>query len=141
MLEFSHTSQEIPVPQSLESRLSRRERQIMDYIFQHRTATVADVMQGISEPPSYSTVRALLRTLETKGHVRHREDGPRYVYEPTEARENARRSALRHVVKTFFDGSATQAVSALLDLSDRKLTAADVDRLATLVRDAKAEGR
>ena len=129
------------MPQSLESRLSRRERQIMDFLFQHRTATVADVMQGIPEPPSYSTVRALLRTLETKGHVRHREDGPRYVYEPTEARENARRSALRHLVKTFFDGSATQAVTALLDLSERRLSAADIDRLAAVVQKAKAEGR
>ena len=113
----------------------------MDYLFQHRSATVADVTQGIPEPPTYSTVRALLRTLETKGHVRHREDGPRYVYEPTEARENARRSALRHLVKTFFDGSATQAVSALLDLSDRKLDAADADRLAQLIQQAKTEGR
>jgi predicted transcriptional regulator len=129
------------MPQSLESRLSRRERQIMDYLFQHRSATVAEVMQGIPEPPTYSTVRALLRTLEGKGHVRHREDGPRYVYEPTEARENARKTALRHLVRTFFDGSATQAVSALLDLSDRKLSDADVERLAALVRKARAEGR
>lgn len=129
------------MPPSLASRLSRRERQIMDYLFQHRSATVADVTQGIPEPPSYSAVRALLRTLEAKGHVRHREDGPRYVYEPTEARENARRSALRHLVKTFFDGSATQAVSALLDLSDRKLDAADADRLAQLIQQAKTEGR
>jgi predicted transcriptional regulator len=113
----------------------------MDYLFQHRTATVADVMEGIPEPPSYSTVRALLRTLEMKGHARHREDGPRYVYEPTEARENARKTALRHIVKTFFDGSATQAVSALLDLSDRKLSSADVERLSALVQKARAEGR
>lgn len=129
------------MPQSLESKLSRRERQIMDYLFQHRSATVADVMQGIPEPPSYSTVRALLRTLEIKGYARHREDGPRYVYEPTETHENARRSALRHMVKTFFDGSATQAVSALLDLSERRLSSADIDRLADLVKQAKKEGR
>lgn len=113
----------------------------MNYLFQHRSATVADVMRGIPEPPTYSTVRALLRTLETKGHVRHREDGPRYVYEPTEARENARRSALRHVVKTFFDGSATQAVSALLDLSERRLDPEEIDRLAELVKQARREGR
>ncbi len=113
----------------------------MDYLFQHRSATVTDVMQGIPEPPSYSAVRALLRTLELKGHIKHREDGPRYVYFPTEARENAKRSALRHVVKTFFDGSAAQAVSALLDLSDGRLGAADADRLAELIRKAKKEGR
>lgn len=129
------------MPQSLQIQLSRRERQIMDYLFQHRTATAAEVMQGIANPPSYSAVRALLRTLESKGHIRHREDGPRYVYEPTEARENARRSALKHLVKTFFDGSSAQAVSALLDIADKQLSPADVDRLATLVEQAKQEGR
>lgn len=129
------------MPPSLESRLSRRERQIMDYLFQHRSATVAEVLQGIPEPPSYSTVRALLRTLEVKSHVRHRENGPRYVYEPTEARENARRSALRHLVKTFFDGSAAQAVSALLDMSERRLSAEELERFAVLVQKTRADGR
>jgi BlaI family transcriptional regulator, penicillinase repressor len=129
------------MPQSLQSRLSRRERQIMDFLFQHRSATAAEVMRGIPEPPSYSTVRALLRTLETKGHARHREDGPRYVYEPTETRERARRSAMHHLVRTFFDGSAAQAVSALLDSTDLKLDAADTKRLAQLIEKAKEEGR
>lgn len=128
------------MPQSLESRLSRRERQIMDYLFQHGTGTVSDVMRGIPEPPSYSTVRALLKTLETKAHVRHREDGPRYVYEPTEARESARRSALRHIVKTFFDGSTTQAVAALLSLAEHRLSAADVERITALAENARVQG-
>jgi predicted transcriptional regulator len=109
----------------------------MDYLFQHRTATVTDVMHGIPKPPSYSTVRALLGTLETKGHVRHREDGPRYVYEPMESRENARRSALRHLVKTFFDGSAAQAALALLQISDRKLDGTEVDGLAAAIDGAR----
>jgi BlaI family penicillinase repressor len=122
------------MPQSLENRLSRRERQIMDFLHQHRSATVAAVLAGIPEAPSYSTVRAILRTLEAKSHVRHREDGPRYVYEPTESRENARKSALRHVVRTFFDGSAAQAAAALLELSDRRLGQAEADRLSALVQ-------
>lgn len=127
--------------QSLESQLSRRERQIMDYLFQHRRATVAEVMNGIPNPPSYSGVRALLRTLEAKEHVRHREVGPRYVYEPSESRENARRSALRHLLGTYFDGSASQAVAALLELSERRLSAGDLDKFAEIIRRARGEGR
>jgi predicted transcriptional regulator len=137
MLEFQHIVQEVSLPQSLESRLSRRERQIMDFLFQRRSATVSEVMEGIPDAPGYSAVRALLRTLETKSHVRHREDGPRYVYEPTESRENARKSALRHVVRTFFDGSAGQAAAALLELSERRLGGAEVERLSALVQRAR----
>ena len=92
------------------------------------------------EPPSYSAVRALLRILEEKGHVRHQQDGPRYVYLPTIARDNAQRSALRHVLKTFFDGSAEQAISALLDDGSSKLSGAELDRLARLIDTARKGG-
>src|SRR5437899_11156769 len=100
--------------------LSRRERQILDILYERGQATAADVQNALPEPPSYSAVRALLRILEDKGHVRHLQDGPRYVYVPSVARENAKRSALRHVLRTFFDGSAEQAISALLDESSTK---------------------
>ena len=122
-------------------KLSRRERQIMDLLYQRGSATAAEVLEGIPDPPSYSAVRALLRTLEEKGVVRHREDGPRYVYEPTVPRDAARRSALTHMVQTFFDGSAAQAVAALLDLSGRKLSRDEVDRLARLIEQSRKEGR
>ena len=126
---------------SLASKLSRRERQIMDFLFQRGTATAAEVLEGIPDPPSYSAVRAMLRKLEEKGHVRHREEGPRYVYEPTVAPETARRSALRHLLTTFFNGSTEQALAALLDVQDRKLSTAELSRLGTLIEQAKREGR
>src|SRR5688572_10096132 len=93
--------------------LSRRERQIMDLLFRQGRATAAEVQRGLPDPPSYSAVRAMLRILEEKGHIRHEQDGPRYVYAPRHDREKASHSALRHVVQTFFDGSAEQAVAAL----------------------------
>ncbi|HEX4568215.1 MAG TPA: BlaI/MecI/CopY family transcriptional regulator [Vicinamibacterales bacterium] len=120
--------------------LSRRERQILDILYQRGQATAADVQNALREPPSYSAVRALLRILEEKGHVRHQQDGPRYVYLPTVARENAKRSALHHVLRTFFDGSAEQAISALLDESSTKLSPAELDRLARLIEDARRSG-
>jgi predicted transcriptional regulator len=120
--------------------LSRRERQILDILYQRGQATAAEVQNALPEPPSYSAVRALLRILEDKGHVRHQQDGPRYVYVPTIARENAKRSALRHVLRTFFDGSAEQAISALLDESSTKLSPAELDRLARLIEDARRSG-
>lgn len=126
---------------SLASTLSRRERQIMDFLFQRGSGTAADVLDGIPDPPSYSAVRAMLRTLEEKGHVRHHEDGPRYVYAPTVAPEAARRSALRHLLTTFFNGSTEQALAALLDVQDRKLSTAELSRLGTLIEHAKREGR
>src|SRR6201990_326342 len=95
--------------------LSRRERQIMDVIYRRGRATAAEVLDDIPDPPSYSAVRAMLRLLEEKGHVLHEQAGPRYVFLPTVNRDRARKSALKHVVKTFFDGSATDAVAALLD--------------------------
>ena len=120
--------------------LSRRERQILDILYQRGQATAADVQNALPEPPSYSAVRALLRILEEKGHVRHQQDGPRYLYVPTLARENAKRSALHHVLRTFFDGSAEQAISALLDESSTKLSPAELDRLARLIEDARRSG-
>jgi BlaI family penicillinase repressor len=120
--------------------LSRRERQILDILYERGQATAADVQSALPEPPSYSAVRALLRILEDKGHVRHQQDGPRYVYVPTVARDNAKRSALHHVLKTFFDGSAEQAISALLDESSSKLSSAELDRLARLIDTARKSG-
>jgi predicted transcriptional regulator len=120
--------------------LSRRERQILDILYQHGRATAAEVQAALPEPPSYSAVRALLRILEEKGHVRHEQDGPRYVYLPTVGRDNAKRSALRHILQTFFDGSAEQAISALLDESSAKLSPAELDRLARLIDGARKSG-
>ena len=121
--------------------LSRREREIMHVIYRLGRATAAEVLDQLSEPPSYSAVRALLRVLEEKGHLRHEEEGPRYVFLPTVPVERARASALRQILHTFFDGSTEQAVAALLDLSSTKLSDAELDRLSQLIADAKKEGR
>src|ERR1700675_2385545 len=121
--------------------LSRRERQIMDFLFQRGKASVSEVMDGIPNPPGYSAVRATLRTLEQKGRVTHEEDGRAYIYRPTLRREAARRSALTHVLKTFFDDSTEQAVAALLELKGPKLTEAELARGERLVHEAKKEGR
>ncbi len=121
--------------------LSRRERQIMDFLFQRGKASVGEVMDGIPNPPGYSAVRATLRTLEQKGRVVHEEDGRAYVYRPTLRREAARKSALTHVLKTFFDNSAEQAVAALLELKGSRLTDAELERVARIVDQAKREGR
>lgn len=123
------------------AQLSRRERQIMDAIYRRGAATAAEVHAAIPDPPSYSAVRALLRILEEKGHLTHAQDGPRYVYSPVVSRSAARESALRGVVRTFFDGSPTEAVAALLDMSDGKLSRTDLDEIAGLIRRAKREGR
>jgi BlaI family transcriptional regulator, penicillinase repressor len=127
--------------ESLEPRLSRRERQIMNVLFRRGEGTVADVMDEMPDPPSYSAVRAMLRTLEDKGHVKHHEDGPRYVYTPTVAKESAQQTAVEHLVQTFFDGSTAQAVAALLDGSARALTKEERARLTALIRRASEEGR
>jgi predicted transcriptional regulator len=113
----------------------------MDYLFRVGRATAADVLEGIPNPPSYSAVRAMLRTLEEKGHVRHEEEGRAYVYVPTTRRESARRSALAHLLNTFFDNSAEQAMAALLDLKGAKMSDAELDRVAELIEQAKQEGR
>ena len=120
--------------------LSRRERQIMDILYTQGRATAADVQNAMPDPPSYSAVRAMLRILEEKGHVRHQQDGPRYVYRPTVARDNAKRSALHHLLQTFFDGSREQAISALLDDSSSSLSDAELERLARLIDRARRTG-
>ena len=121
--------------------LSRRERQIMDVIYRLSRATAAEVLDNLADPPSYSAVRALLRVLEEKGHLTHEQDGPRYVYLPTVPRTDASRSALRQMVSTFFDGSVTQTVAALLDVAGPKLSERELDRLSKLIADARREGR
>jgi predicted transcriptional regulator len=123
------------------TQLSRREREIMDVIYRAGRATAAEVLDQLADPPSYSTVRALLRVLEDKGHLHHEEDGPRYVFLPTVPRERARQSALRRLVHTFFDGSTEQAVAALLDLSSTRLSDEELGRLSRLIADARKEGR
>lgn len=121
--------------------LSRRERQIMDILFRRGEASVADVMDDLADAPSYSAVRATLRILEEKGHVVHRQDGPRYVYLPAVGAEEAREAAMDHLVRTFFGGSAEHAAVALLRKSDAELTDSDIARLARKIRDAEREGR
>jgi len=118
--------------------LSRRERQIMDALYRRRRATAAEVREEMPDPPSYSAVRAMLRVLEEKGHVRHEEEALRYVFIPTASRALATRSALAHLVTTFFEGSTERAVAALLD---GKLSQQELDRLAVLIESAKKEGR
>jgi predicted transcriptional regulator len=121
--------------------LSRRERQIMDLLFRTGRATAAEVMEGLSDAPSYSAVRALLRILEQKGHIRHEEEGRAYVYMPLVRRDAARQSALTHLLKTFFDNSAEQAVAALLAIKGEKMSSAELERMSTLIEKAKKEGR
>jgi BlaI family transcriptional regulator, penicillinase repressor len=120
---------------------SRRERQIMDVVYRQGRATVGEVLERMPDPPSYSAVRALMRILEEKGHLRHEQDGPRYVYLPTVPRESARVSALSHMVRTFFNGSTEAAVAALLESADRTLSDAELDRITDLVEQAKQQGR
>ena len=121
--------------------LSRRERQIMDALYLHGQATVAEVLESIREPPGYSAVRATLRILEEKGHVVHKQDGQRYVYLPKVSPEAARESALQHLVRTFFDGSAEDAAAALLRMSDTELDQAALERLARKIAETEREGR
>jgi predicted transcriptional regulator len=121
--------------------LSRRERQIMDILYRLGSATAAEVQQNLNDAPSYSAVRALLRILEEKGHLKHAYDGPRYVYAPVVSRPVAQKSALRQLVKTFFGGSTSNAVAALLDMSGDDLSDAELERLGQLVEQAKREGK
>jgi BlaI family transcriptional regulator, penicillinase repressor len=124
-----------------ESQYSRRERQIMDVLHARARATAAEVQAALPDAPSYSAIRALLRILEAKGHVKHREEAGRYVYLPCASRESASRSALQRVVATFFQGSVKDAMAALLESGDAKLSAAEADQLQTLIQKAKQEGR
>jgi predicted transcriptional regulator len=121
--------------------LSRRERQIMDAIYRLGDATVSDVMAEMPDPPSYSAVRAMIGKLEAKGYLEHRQEGPRYLYLATVPRQEARESALERLVRTFFDGSAERAVTALLDRSAGEMSDEELDRLSTLIQDARKGGR
>lgn len=121
--------------------LSRRERQIMDILYQRGRASASEILAALPDPPSYSAVRAKLRVLEEKGHVRHEAESLHYVYVPTTARDTARRSALRHMLATFFDGSVEQTVAALLDLSAANLSQEDLDRISGLIEEARREAR
>ena len=124
-----------------EQHLSRRERQIMDVLHARGRASAAEVLAGLPAPPGYSAVRALLRILEAKGHVRHRRQGARYVYLPRTSPKTARRSALKRVVSTFFRGSVAQAMAALLETADTELADAELIKLEQLIRKARKEGR
>lgn len=117
--------------------VSRRERQILDVLFRLKAATAAEIQTALPDAPSYSAVRALLRIMEDKGHVRHREDGQRYVYLPAIAAESARRSALHHVLDTFFEGSAAGAMAALIDDHATRLSREELDRLQSLIELAR----
>ncbi|HEU4995683.1 MAG TPA: BlaI/MecI/CopY family transcriptional regulator [Gemmatimonadaceae bacterium] len=121
--------------------LSRRERQCLDVLFQRGEATVTEVMEALADPPSYSAVRATLNVLVEKGHAQHRQDGPRYVYLPTIPAETARTAAVRHLVQTFFGGSHEEAMVALLELSDTKVSRDAVERLTRKISSARKEGR
>jgi BlaI family transcriptional regulator, penicillinase repressor len=121
--------------------LGARERQIMDAIHQIGEASVADVLAKVADPPTYSAVRTMIRQLEKKGLLRHRQVGTKYVYRPAQSREVATRSALRHLLQTFFAGSATDAVAAILHPSVTKLTDDDIERLEELIRKAREKGK
>ena len=121
--------------------LSRRERQVLDALYRAGRATCAEVQKTMTDPPSYSAVRTFLRILEEKDLVRHEQDGARYVYIPTVDRERASRSALRHVLNTFFGGSVTQAISALLDEDSKHLSEKDWQRLSVMIEEARREDK
>jgi predicted transcriptional regulator len=136
VLKFQHMTRTKPGDP-----LARRERQVMDILFRRGEATAAEIIQDLQDPPTYSAVRSIVRVLEQKGHITHREDGPRYVYLPAVSPERARDEALSHVVRTFFDGSAEQAVTALLRMSDADLSDAELAHLRDRVRTARRNGR
>jgi len=129
------------LPKHSPTALSRRERQVMDILYRRNEATVAEVMADLPDPPTYSAVRSILRILMEKNLITHREDGPRYVYLPVVNAERARDDALKHVIRTFFDGSAEQAVAAVLRVSDTKLSDAEIDQLRERIRKARVSGR
>jgi BlaI family penicillinase repressor len=126
---------------SEEHHLSRRERQIMDVLIARGRATAAEVLAALPDPPSYSAVRALLRILEEKNHVKHVRDGARYVYLPKVSRETASRSALKRLVSTFFQGSVSQAMAALLEQADTEMSEAELNKLQQIIKQARKEGR
>lgn len=121
--------------------LSRREREIMDVLYAADALSAAEIRERMPDPPGDSAVRTLLRILEEKGHVRHEERGPRYVFSPVVSRAKARKSAIKALVQTFFGGSPEQAVAALIDESRARLTTEELDRLAALIDEARKGGR
>jgi predicted transcriptional regulator len=121
--------------------LSRRERQIMDIVYRLGEVTAAEVRENLPEPPGYSAVRAMLRVLEDKGHLKHDQRGPRYVFQATLPVESARRSALRRLLQTFFDNSLEEAVATLLDVESSNVTEEELERLARMIDQARKEGR
>ena len=121
--------------------LSRRERQILDILYSRGRATAAEIQAVLPDPPSYSATRALLRILEQKGHIRHESEGPRYVFAPKVSRHKARATALKHLLTTFFDGSAGEAAAALVDGSAAKLSPQELDRLQELIDRARKESK
>ena len=121
--------------------LSRRERQIMDILYQRGKSSASEVLEAMPDPPGYSAVRAMLRVLEEKGHVRHQAEGLKYVYVPTVARDKAKRSAVKHLLDTFFKDAPEQVVAALLDVSSTRVTRAELDRMAEMIEKAKREGK
>ena len=123
------------------AKLSRRERQCLDVLYQRGEATVAEVMEALTDPPSYSAVRATLNVLLEKGHAVHRQDGPRYVYLPAIPANTARNAAVQHLVNTFFGGSTEQAMVALLEISDIRTSRDAIERLSQRIQAARKEGR
>jgi predicted transcriptional regulator len=121
--------------------LSRRERQIMDILYQRGKSSASEVRAAMASAPSYSAVRAMLRILEEKGQVRHQSEGLKYVYLPTVPRDKAKRSAVKHLVDTFFEDAPEQVVAALLDVSSTRLTGAELDRMAEMIERARREGK
>ena len=121
--------------------LSRRERQILEILYGRGRASAAEVRAALPDPPSYSAVRALLRVLEEKGHVKHQAEGLKYVYAPAVARDRAKRSAMKHLLETFFQDEPEQAVATLLDVSSRRITPEELDRMAEIIEKARREGK
>jgi BlaI family penicillinase repressor len=121
--------------------LSRRERQIMEILYQRGKASASEVLAAMEDAPSNSAVRTLLRVLEDKGHVRRRAEGLKYVYTPTVAREKAKRTVVKHLLDTYFNGSPEQIVAALLDVSATELTREELDRMTAMIEKAKKEGK
>ena len=120
--------------------MSRRERQIMEILYQRGQASVSEVRAAMNDAPSYSAVRAMLRVLKDKGHVKHQAEGLKYMYRPVVNREKAKRSALKSLVDTFFNDRPDEVVAALLDVSSRRLTAEELDRMAAMINEARREG-
>jgi len=119
--------------------LSRRERQIMEILFRKKEGSVSDVLEEMPDAPGYSAVRAMLRMLEEKGHLKHKKEGKKFIFLPTAKKENVRKSAMQNLLSTFFDGSVEDAVASLLDMNSEKLTENDFERLSTLIDKARKE--